>query len=196
MAISALSSADLRPHFNKTEVLAQFNSMRAGAKKLHQQIEKYQLVVQTLLFAADDHPDESRRLIRELDSALPNLVSRISESEERIREGNFSSPYVRSKTGRPAARLDWFPELLSIFKKYSDGETMVIHNPKARAEPIKKSQSAEGKKSVARGPNRYRSKEYSGAFFEFAQEFCELVGIRIGDDALAQAIRAITEKSL
>ena len=159
----------------KRDALRKIQAIKGAADKIDRLLKEDMYLAYSLMFTAEDVLDEGRRLRETLKSVLVDIQSQTDGALSRMAEGKFNSPYVHNKRGRPRTeKYEWLLELYGVFLNYSSKKTIANANPKA--------------KSV-------NAKDYSGAFFLFAKDFCVIAEVTIGDDDLFQSIKRIIKKN-
>lgn len=159
----------------KRDAVRQIEAIKGAADKLDRLLkEGTSGSVYSLMFTAEEAA-EMLAFKERVESSLLDIQSQTDETLCRMAEGKVNLPYVHSKRGRPRTeKYQWLPELYRVFLNYSSGKTIANANPKAKS-----------------GDEEH----YSGAFFLFAKDFCEIAEVTIGDDDLFQSIKRIIKKN-
>jgi len=158
---------------SRRDAIRHLQAIENTAAKRERLLGENMLLAYSLMFDIEEAPTRGRELRGQLTPALQTLRSQLQTSLPRLRRGQFRSPYVHNKRGRPKAeKHEWLKELWRFFLTRSSKKTILNANPKA--------------KSV-------EAKRYSGGFFLFCKDFCRIAEVHISDDELAKSIRRIIQ---
>ena len=158
---------------SRRDAIRHLQAIENTAAKLERLLNENMLLAYSLMFDVEEAPTAGRELRGQLIPALQALRDRLQTSLPRLRKGQFRSPYVHNKRGRPKAeKHEWLKELWRFFLARSSKKTILNFNPKAKSP---------------------KAKRHSGGFFLFSKDFCRIAGLKLSDDELAKSIRRIIQ---
>ena len=158
---------------SRRDAIRHLQAIENTAAKLERLLDENMLLAFSLMFDIEEAPSRGRELRGQLIPALQTLKGQLQTSLPRLRKGQFRSPYVHNKRGRPKAeKHEWLRELWRFFLARSSRKTILNFNPKAKS---------------------LKAKRYSGGFFLFCKDFCRIAEVQISDDELAKSIRRIIQ---
>ena len=158
---------------SRRDAIRHLSAIENTAAKLERLLDENMWLAYSLMFDIEEAPTSGRELRGQLTPALQTLRDQLQTSLPKLRKGQFRSPYVHNKRGRPKAeKHEWLKELWRFFWARSSKKTILNFNPRAKSA---------------------KAKRYSGGFFLFCKDFCRIAEVHISDDELAKSIRRIVQ---